>query len=106
MAVLKTTSPVRSTGAQKLWPSKTVPSSKARTAGFKLGEASGIGGVTSISPHARDSAKLHNRAGARSRRAGVRERVGIRLRWNRTELLDRRTTAKHEDLKKQSLRLC
>src|SRR5258708_22772058 len=35
MAVWKTTSPVRSTGAPKLCPSKTVPSSRARRAGFK-----------------------------------------------------------------------
>src|SRR5205814_4339405 len=37
MAVLKTTSPDRSAGAPKLLPSKTVPSSKARIAGFNSG---------------------------------------------------------------------
>src|SRR6185437_495363 len=40
MAVLKTTSPERSMGAPKLLPSKTVPSSRARIAEFKLGFAS------------------------------------------------------------------
>src|SRR5215471_1000422 len=34
MAVLNTTSPARSLGAPKLLPSKTLPSSKARTARF------------------------------------------------------------------------
>ena len=44
MAVLKTTSPVRSTGAPKLLPSKTVPSSRARTAGFNWADPPGFGG--------------------------------------------------------------
>src|SRR5665213_580195 len=44
MAVLKTTSPVRSTGAPKLLPSKTVPSSRARTAGFNWACSSRFGG--------------------------------------------------------------
>src|SRR6185295_7397573 len=50
MAVLKTTSPARSTGAPKLCPSKTVPSSRARRAGFKWVMPPN-GGVTFISPH-------------------------------------------------------
>src|SRR5258708_3286243 len=44
MAVLKTSSPVRSTGAPKLLPSKTVPSSRARTAGFNWAYSSRFGG--------------------------------------------------------------
>src|ERR1700676_1664438 len=44
MAVLNTTSPVRSTGAPKLLPSKTVPSSRARTAGFNGACSSRFGG--------------------------------------------------------------
>src|SRR5690242_20169371 len=59
MAVLKTTSPERSTGAPKLLPSKTVPSSKARIADSNT--MSSWEWVTPSLPNLRRLLQNHNR---------------------------------------------